>query len=146
MTQRIDKTIIIKAPPYTVWDTLTNPDMIRQWVGEPEMGIEIITDWKVGNPIVIKGFHHIKFENKGTVLHVEPNKVLQYNYLSSLSRLPDKPENYSIVEFRLAPAPLENQTSLTLTLSNFPTETIFKHLDFYWKTTVEIIKKVIEKQ
>lgn len=54
MTQQIDKTIIIKAPR----------------IGEPEMGIEIITNWQVGSPIVIKGFHHKKFENKGTVLQL----------------------------------------------------------------------------
>lgn len=143
MTQRIDKTIIIKASPSAVWDTLTNPSMIKQWMAEPEMGTEIITDWKVGNPIVIKGFHHIKFENKGTVLQFEPNKVLQYNYLSSLSGLPDKLENYSTVEFTLEH--VENKTLLTLTLANFPTETIFKHIDFYWRTTIEIVKKLIEK-
>lgn len=144
MTQRIDKTIIIKAPPSAVWHTLTNPGLMKQWMAEPEMALEIITDWKVGSPIVIKGFHHIKFENKGTVLQFEPDSVLQYNYLSSLSRLPDKPENYSIIGFGLAP--LKNQTSLTLTISNFPTETIFKHIDFYWSTTIEIMKKLIEKQ
>ena len=119
MAQRIEKTIIIKASPSAVWDTLTNPSMMNQWMGEPEMGTEIITDWKVGNPIVIKGIHHIKFENKGTVLQFESNKVLRYNYLSSLSRLPDKHENYSIIEFRLEP--VENKTLLSLTLANFPT-------------------------
>ena len=143
MTQQIDKTIIIKASPSAVWDTLTNPGMMKLWMGEPEMGIDIITDWKVGNPIIVKGFHHVKFENKGTVLRFEPNKVLQYNYLSSLSRLPDKPENYSTIEFRLEP--VENKTLLTLTVANFPTETIFKHIDFCWTTTIEIIKKLIEK-
>jgi len=144
MTQRVDKTIIIKASPSAVWHTLTNPDIMKQWMAEPEMALEIITDWKVGNPIIIKGFHHIKFENRGTVLQFEPDKALQYNYLSSLSRLPDKPENYSIIGFGLAP--IENQTSLTLTINNFPTETIFKHIEFYWGTTIEIMKKLVEEK
>ena len=144
MTQQINKAIIIKAPPATVWNTLTNPELMKDWMGESELELEIITDWKVGNPLIIKGFHHIHFENKGTVLQFEPNKVLQYNYLSSLSQLPDKPENYSIIRFRLAPA--EDHTLLTLTISNFPTETIFKHVDFYWRATIEILKKLIEEQ
>ena len=143
MTQRIDKTIIMEATPSVVWHTLTDPDLMKQWMSEPEIGIEIITDWKVGSPIIIKGFHHIKFENKGAVLQFEPGKVLRYNYLSSLSRLPDIPENYSIIEFKLAP--LEHHTSLTLTISNFPTEIIFKHIDFYWRTTIVLLKKFIEK-
>lgn len=143
MTQQIEKTIIIKAPPFAVWDALTNSEVMKQWMGEPELEIEIITDWQVGAPIVIKGFHHIRFENKGVVLQFEPNKVLEYNFLSSLSRLPYRPENYTIVEFRLAP--LESQTTLTLILRNFPTEVIFRHLDFYWMTTIEIMKKEVEK-
>src|SRR5688572_23813664 len=116
MTQQIEKNIIIKALPFTVWDALTNPELMKQWIGELE--IEIITDWQVGAPIVIKGFHHLRFENKGTILQFEPNKVLAYNFLSSLSQLPDKPGNYTVAQFNLML--LENQTSLTLTLRNFP--------------------------
>jgi uncharacterized protein YndB with AHSA1/START domain len=143
MTQQITKTIIIKASPHLVWDTLTKPNLMRQWMGEPEMEIEISADWSIGGAVVIKGFHHVKFENKGTVLQVERGKVLRYNYLSSLSRLPDNSENYTIIDFRVEP--LDNQTSLTLTLSNFPTEAVFKHVNFYWETTLRIIKELTEK-
>lgn len=78
------------------------------------------------------------------VLVFEPNKTLKYTHLSSLSRLADLDENYSILEFILMPE--GNQTRLSLTISNFPTETIFKHLDFYWNTTRVMIKDVLEKQ
>jgi len=95
--------------------------------------------------MVIHGsLHGIKFKNNGTVLQFEPEKILRYNHLSSLSRLPDKLENYSVVEFGLTP--IENQTTLTLTLSNFPTENIYKHLAFYWNVTLEILKRLVEKQ
>jgi uncharacterized protein YndB with AHSA1/START domain len=144
MTQRIEKKITIKAPPSIVWNTLTKPELMKEWMGTPEMQIEISTDWKAGSPITIKGFHHIKFENKGTVLQFEPGKVLQYNYLSSLSQLPDEPGNYSVIEFKLAP--IEDHSLLTLTIRNFPTETIFKHIDFYWRGTIEILRKLIEEE
>ena len=143
MTNQIEKTIIIRTNPSIVWKTLTEPDLMKQWMGEVEMEIEIKGNWKVNSPIVISGFHHVKFENKGRVLQFDPNRTLTYSHLSSISRLPDKPENYSIIEFTLTP--LDNHTSLTLTVSNFPTETIFKHLDFYWRTTLEIIKNFIER-
>ena len=46
-----------------------------------------------------------------------------------LSRLRDVPESYSIFELKLVP--LEVRTSLTVTtVTWFPTEEIFKHLDF----------------
>ena len=143
MTQQIEDKIIIAAPSTTVWEYLTNPNLMKQWAGEPAMEIEISTDWKVGNPIVIKGFHHVHFENKGKILQFKPTSILKYDYLSSLSRLPDVSDNHTIIEFRLAP--LKNQTSLTLTLSNFPDESIYKHVDFYWKTTIQILKNVIER-
>ena len=110
-----------------------------------ENEIEIITDWQVGRPMVIRGnLHGIKFENNGTVLQFEPENILRYNHLSSLSRLSDKTENYSVIEFKLTP--LAEQTELTLTLSIFPTETIYKHLAFYWNATLEILKRLIEEQ
>jgi len=144
MTQRIDKSIAIEAPPATVWKALTDADNMKLWMSEPEMKMEVITDWNVGNSIVIKGFHHAHFENKGKVLQFEAPALLHYTSLSSLSRLPDLPENYLHIEFRLTPS--GNETTLMLTLSNFPTETIAKHIDFYWTTTLGILKVWIEQQ
>lgn len=101
MTQRVERSVVIEAPPAAVWDALTNPDLMNQWIGEPEMNIEVSADWTPGGPIIIKGFHHTHFENRGTVLEFEPNVVLRYSHLSSISRLPDKPESYSVFGFRL---------------------------------------------
>lgn len=111
----------------------------------PDIELHIITDWKVGNPMTIRGTLNRKdFENRGTVLQFEPETSLRYSHLSSISRLPDRPESYSIVEFRLQP--MDNQTTLALTLSNFPTVSIYKHLTFYWNVALEVLKKVIEEQ
>ena len=138
-----NKTVHISAPTSKVWDTLTTPESMKRWMSETE--IDIITDWNVGSPMLIRGrLHRVKFENTGTVLQFEPEELLRYSHLSSLSRLPDKPENYSIFEFRLAP--IGSQSSLTVTASNFPTETIYKHLAFYWNVTLEIIKRMVEEQ
>jgi uncharacterized protein YndB with AHSA1/START domain len=143
MTYRIERTVLIHSPASTIWNTLTVPALMKQWMGDAEMKPDIQTNWQVNSPIVISGFHHLPFENKGTILQFEPEKVLRYNILSSLSRLPDTPHNYTIFEFALSPT--DNQTSLTLVITNFPTETIYRHLDFYWRTTIELIKKLIEK-
>ena len=123
MTNRIENTIEINAAPAIIWEALTQPTLMRQWMGEPEMGIEVHTDWQVNSPILISGFHHVKFENKGIVLRYDINSVLEYSHFSSVSRLVDIPENYSIIRFVLTP--IENYTILTLTIDNFPTEIIF---------------------
>jgi uncharacterized protein YndB with AHSA1/START domain len=138
----MNKAIHISAPISQVWHILTTPELMKKWM-MPDVEINIFTDWKVGSPMVIRGKMNGKgFENKGTVLKFEPQKILQYSHLSSISRLPDRPESYSIVEFRLRP--IEKQTILEFTLSNFPTESIYKHLAFYWNVTLEILKKMIE--
>lgn len=58
--------------------------------------------------------------------------------------LADKTENYSIPEFVLEP--VDKQTLLTLTHHKVPTETIHKNLQFYWRGSVERIKKRVEEE
>jgi uncharacterized protein YndB with AHSA1/START domain len=141
---RIEKSVIINASLSAVWDVLTIPALMKQWMGEPEMDVEVITDWKVAHPIIFRGFHHVSFENKGTVLHFEPNQFICYSHLSSISRLPDKKESYTIIAFRLVR--VQDKTSLSLTIENFPTESIFRHLDLYWNATLEVIRDFSENK
>ena len=131
MTRRIERTVTINAPPSVVWRALTCPDLMKQWMGEPEVKIEILTDWKVGEQIIVKGFHHAEFENKGTVLQLEPDSMLRYSHLSSLSKLPDKAENYSVMEFRLEPS--ENQILLMVVVSNRYHGQCRAHSDRVWR-------------
>jgi uncharacterized protein YndB with AHSA1/START domain len=142
MTRKVERTVSINTSPSKVWDYLTIPGLMRKWMGEPEMNIEVTTNWIVGSPILIKGFHHVNFENRGTVLQFAAQKVIQYSHLSSMSRLPDKEENYSIITFDLSPA--DAQTLLKIQIENFPTDSIYKHLDFYWQGTASILKNVLE--
>jgi uncharacterized protein YndB with AHSA1/START domain len=144
MNQRFEKITVINSNPATVWLALTQPRLMKQWMGEPEMEIDVQTNWKLHSPITIRGFHHIWFENKGIVLQYEENKTLAYSHLSSVSRLEDTTDNYSIIKFVLTQ--LKGKTELTLTVDNFPTDTIYKHLCFYWRATTEKIKAVVEKQ
>jgi uncharacterized protein YndB with AHSA1/START domain len=140
--QRIEKQVIIDAPRSVVWAALTDPASIRQWMGGAELGIEFSTDWTVGGPLLITGFHHVAFQNRGMILRFEPEQTLCYTHLDSLSRLPDEPQSYSTLCFTLATVP---QTALTLTIDNFPTEAIYKHLNFYWGTTLEVLKRFVER-
>ena len=142
MTHRIEKTVVINAPAATVWETLTQPHLMKQWMGEEDLNLHIQTSWAVNSSITISGFHHLAFVNKGTVLQFDPEKVLSYTSNSSLSQLPDKPGSYSILTFNLSSA--EKQTVLKLTITNFPTETIYKHHEFYWQSTMVLLKKFIE--
>ncbi|QNL52684.1 SRPBCC domain-containing protein [Olivibacter sp. SDN3] len=143
MRDKFSTTVTINSDPAKVWNTLTNPEVMREWMGEPEMKIKVNTDWKINSPILISGFHHVNFVSKGFVLQYDTEKKLSYSHLSSISRLPDISDNYTILQFILIP--VDKQTQLTISIENFPTETIRKHLEFYWRTTIVTIKKTAEK-
>jgi uncharacterized protein YndB with AHSA1/START domain len=117
---------------------------MKEWLGQPEVAIEIQTDWTVGGPIVISGFHHVRFKNRGIVLAFEPMACLAYTHLRSISRHPDVPENYVTLEFTLNA--VDATTVLTFRATGFPTESIFKHLQFYWSGTLPILKRIVEQR
>ncbi len=141
--QAITKTITIQAPAANVWAALTNPESIKEWLTENGT-TSVISDWKIGSPILFRGtWHKIKYEDKGIILQFEPETILAYSYWSKFSKLPDRLENYSVIEFRLTPQ--ESQTILTLTHSNLVAEGMTGHSNFYWTITLHKIKEWIEK-
>lgn len=144
MTQSFEQTLLIHAPVNAVWDDLTQGELMKEWMGEPEMSIEVETDWAVGSPFTVRGFHHVPFQNTGAVLEYQPMARLAYTHLSSLSRLPDLPENYTTLQFALEC--IGHTVSLTLVATGFPSEAIFKHLQFYWSGTLEILKQHVERR
>ena len=144
MDQVIETSATIEAPPSEVWRALTDPDLMKQWMAEPQIQVEIITDWKVGSPIVVTGRHNnVNFENRGTVLQIEPDSILRYSHLSSIARLPDRAENYTIIEFQLAQTG-ESSTLLNVRTSNFPAKSAFEHWRFYWTVTIGVLKRLVE--
>ena len=136
----LNKSVFIKASPTKVWDALTNPELIKQWL----FGTNVISDWNVGSPIYFTGeWQGTEYKDKGTILQLEKEKVFQYNYWSGFSGLPNSIEYYSIITFTLEPT--SKGTQLNLTQSNFPTETGYEHSDKNWDTVLEVMKTVIEK-
>jgi uncharacterized protein YndB with AHSA1/START domain len=139
--QVFNASTLIKASEGQVWAALTTPDLMKQWM-LPEEKIEILTDSKRGAPFIIRGnMHGISFENFGVVLKFEQGKEFSYSHLSSLSGLADEPGNYTVITFRLSWE--VNQTKLSLHVHNFPTEAIYRHIVFYWSTTLELLNKFI---
>ena len=136
---------MIDAPARFVWEQLTRIERMKEWMGGPEMEIEIDTDWDVGGPIAVSGLlRHARVRNTGVVLEFKPPASLSYTHLSSLSRLPDEPESYTTLSFTLQP--LDDRTSLTLVATGFPTVTILKHLQLYWRGTLGILKQHTEQR
>jgi uncharacterized protein YndB with AHSA1/START domain len=132
-------TITINASTSKVWDALTKPEIIKQYL----FGTQVTTDWQVGSPITYKGSWQGKaYEDKGRVLQIEPGKLLVSTFWSSLSGLPDIPENYKTVRYELTAE--GNGTRLTITQDNNASQEDADHSVQNWKKVLDGIKKLLE--
>lgn len=108
-------------------------------------GADVITDWKVGSPIVWKGaFEGKEYEDKGRILKFEPEKVLRMTHYSPLSGEKDIPENYHTLTIELSKQN-ENATRVELTQDNNPSEEAREHSEKNWQGMLEGLKAVVEK-
>lgn len=136
----VQKTISINANREKVWDALTDPDKIKEYF----MGTHVKTDWKVGSPISFEGEHEGKnYMDKGTIMRNEKPKILQYDYWSSFSGLPDTPDNYSVVTYTLED--MNGSTKVTATQEGFANPEAQKHADVSWDMVLKNLKEVCEK-
>ena len=133
-------TVDIKAPASAVWEALTNPEIIKKYL----FGTETKTDWKPGSPITFSGEWEGKpYQDKGKILAVEREKLLSYSYWSSFSSLPDSPENYNDVTFRMQPA--AEVIKLSVTQTNCRSEESRAHSEKNWEMVLNNIKKILEE-
>jgi uncharacterized protein YndB with AHSA1/START domain len=131
--------INIDAPKSKVWEALTEPELIKQYL----FGTEVTTDWQVGSPITYRGIWEGKaYEDKGVVLENEPEKLLVSTFWSSLSGVPDLPENYQTVRYELSSE--DGGTRLTLIQDNNATQEDAEHSEQNWKMVLAGLKKLLE--
>ena len=131
----------IDAPASEVWEALTTPEIIKKYF----FGTNAISDWKVGSPLIFKGEYQGKhYEDKGTIVKVERNKLFQYKYWSSMSGIEDRPENYVTVTYELSEK--NDKTKLTVIQENIPDEKTKEHSEQNWKKVLTDLKKLLEKE
>lgn len=131
--------IVIHASASDVWDAITKPEIIKQYL----FGTEVTTDWQVGSPITYKGLWEEKvYEDKGEILQVEKKKVLVSTFWSSLSGKPDMPEYYKTIRYELSFA--GDGTRLVLTQDNNDSEEEANLSAENWKGVLGGIKKIVE--
>jgi uncharacterized protein YndB with AHSA1/START domain len=133
------KTIVINASISKVWDALTNPEYIKEYL----FGTEATSDWKKGSPITFRGEWEGKsYEDKGTITDIEKEKLLRYTYWSSMSGKEDIPENYAHVTYELKP--VGNATELTIIQDGNESEKSRDHSESNWGYVLDNLKKMLE--
>jgi len=132
--------IVINAPATKVWDALTNPALIKQYL----FGTEATSEWKEGSSITYKGEWDGKaYEDKGTILKIVPEEILVTTYFSNVSGLEDVPENYNTVSYILTSE--GEGTKLTITQDNIVSEESAKHSENNWSGVLKMMKGLLEK-
>lgn len=133
------KNLKIGASANVVWSALIDPEKLKQTM----FGCDIITDWKIGSDILFKGsWEGTEFVDKGIILDFQDGKSYEYSYWSNFSGLPDAPENYSIVKFRVQAD--GDETILHMEQSNFAKESMYEHSDKNWDVALNALKDLIE--
>ena len=131
----------IDASPDEVWEALTDPDAIKEYM----FGSEVVTDWAQGSPIVWKGEYGGKqYEDRGEILEIEPGRRLKVSHFSPLSELEDVPDNYHTIVYELEPV-AGGLTELTLRQDNNSSEDEAEHSRANWEKMLSGLKDVVER-
>jgi uncharacterized protein YndB with AHSA1/START domain len=135
------KQVTINAPADAVWEALTDPAKVKQYM----FGTEMQTDWKVGSPIAWRGeWKGEAYEDRGEVLAVEPHTLLRMTHWSPMGGTEDRPENYHTVTYELAER--DGTTILTVAQDNNASqEEADSMAENNWGPVLEGIKKVAEE-
>ena len=129
----------IKAPVSKVWAALVTPEKIKQYM----FGTNAVSEWREGAGIVWKGEWQGKpYEDKGVILKLQPERVLQYSHFSPLSGQPDIPENYHTVTIALSGK--GPNTLVTLSQDNNASEEEREHSEQNWGMMLTSLKKFLE--
>lgn len=131
----------VNASDAKVWDGLTNPEIIKKYM----MGAVVDSDWKKDSKITWKGeFKGKKYEDKGEILEIEPQKRLKYSHFSPLTGDEDIPQNYHTVTINLSGD--NKQTTVSLTQDKNKNEKEKEESQKNWKMMLEGLKKILEEQ
>jgi len=129
------------VPVAKVWDTLMSPVAIKKFM----FGTDAISEWKEGSSIVWKGMWEGKpYEDKGVILKIEPQRVLQYTHFSPLSGDTDIPENYHTLTYQLSKK--GDKTLIELSQDNNSSEKDLEHSEKMWESLLASLKKVLEEE
>ena len=112
---KLQKSVTLQADSMRVWDVLTKPELTKKYM----FGCEVVSEWKVGSPIVWKGVSEGKEKVfvKGTIEKIEFGKLLQFTTFDPNAKYRDVPSNYVTTTYELTPK--LGKTVLSVTEGDF---------------------------
>jgi uncharacterized protein YndB with AHSA1/START domain len=131
--------ISIHASAAEVWNALVNPDIISKYLH----GTKTETTWELNSPITFSGeWQGRPYIDKGTILELNPLRVLSYSYWSPLSGTEDFEDNYAHVTFHLSE--FDDNTIVVITQDNLPDDDHVVKAEENWMNVGNKLKNVVE--
>ena len=134
--------VIIDASRARVWDALVNPETIKEYMPVTD----VISEWRGDSPIVWKSeFQGKSFEVRGTVLRLEPERLLEYDHSRPIFRssaVAQPPERYQRVTIELRGD--GGKTHVSVTEQNNTTQKEFEHSEGSWRMVLNGMKALLE--
>jgi len=112
-TDRIEKTMVLRAPRAKVWRALTDPAQFGQWFGVKVN--EPFTPGRVRGPITISAYAHLTFEV--TVEQMEPERRFSWRWQPGAMQDTHPADPTTLVVFELEEVP--EGTRLTVRETGF---------------------------
>ena len=139
-TLTLNTSISINAPKSKVWMALIDPEQVKKYL----FGTTMKSEWKVGSAITFSGVWEGKpYMDKGTILQIETEKILKYNYWSSFSGTEDKPENYANIVYSLEEK--NGETVFSILQDGIKTKEARDHSEQNWKMVMNNLKELLEE-
>lgn len=113
-TDRIQKTIVLRAPRSKVWRALTDSAQFGEWFGA-KLHEPFASGRTVSGPLTIPGYAHLRFEV--AVERMDPEQLFSWRWQPGGNPNVDPAEPTTLVVFQLEEVP--EGTRLTVTETGF---------------------------
>jgi uncharacterized protein YndB with AHSA1/START domain len=134
--------VTIAAARARVWEALVSPEKMKQYMPITN----VVSEWQQGSAIVwTSEFLGKTFEVKGTVLRLEPERLLEYDHSRPIFRssgASHSPENYQRVTIELSGEGAE--TTLSVTERNNMNKRELEHSEGSWRMVLHGMKALLE--
>ena len=132
--------VTIAAPAADVWEALVTPAAIKAYM----FGATVTSDWVVGSPIAWTGeWQGLPYEDKGIILQIVRECLLEFSYFSPLAGMADLPENYHVVTLHLSSDGAQ-QTDVSLHQDNNLTDEARERAERHWSVMLAGLKHFVE--
>ena len=133
--------VTINAPRAKVWDALVNPDTIMQYMPVTT----VVSEWEEGSPIVwTSEFQGKRFEVKGTILRLQPNRLLEYDHSLPIFRSPGVAHSREQRRVTIELRDSEAQTHVAVTEQGNKNKRELEHSEGSWRMVLNGMKALLE--